>query len=543
MLMACSRLGFAILCAVGPVEVVAAATIDATPSNYRAMLKSLIPGDTLKLAPGQYPRLFLSGLNGTPDAWITITGTSSEETVIVGEQQHNTIEIENSSYLSIENLRIDSLGIPGAFGISARGHEDNLTHHIRIEGNVLVGQNGGQQTDGISTKTPTWGWIIRFNQILGAGTGMYFGDSDGTQPFVNAIIESNLIADTIGYNIEIKDQLALPAIGGMPLEPTSTIIRNNVFIKNDVPSPYGNRPNLLVGAFPVNGSGSLNTYEIYGNVFLHNHREALFQGSGRISLHDNIFVDGPYDYPAVVLRKQNFELKFANVYNNTIYTKGKGIHFGTRASLGDVVTGNLVLAAQAITGMVTNQSDNLTDNIENAYRYVKSPSFQIESIDLHPLAAACAGGPINLSWFRNEADYALDFDGAGKPRSKGLAQCRGAYSGEIDDDQWKLARALKPPRPPSPAPAPAILWVEPRQVAPGGKVTVELSGTDFEPDATIAISGEGVSASDVVVVNERLMKATITATRGASGIHELTVITGSRKSNSALLQTKAGSVK
>ena len=46
----------------------------------------------------------------------------------------------------------------------------------------------------------------------------------------------------------------------------------------------------------------MNMYEIYGNYFLHNHREALFQGSGRVSLHDNVFVDGPGSYPAVVLR-------------------------------------------------------------------------------------------------------------------------------------------------------------------------------------------------------------------------------------------------
>ena len=231
---------------------------------------------------------------------------------------------------AIENLRIDSRGIPGAFGISARGGDENVTHDIRIEGNTLVGQNGGQQTDGISTKIPTWGWVIRYNQILGAGTGLYLGDSDGTQPFVNGLIEHNLIRDTIGYNLQIKDQNSIPDIPGMPGGPTSTIIRHNVFIKNDQPSPDGDRPNLLVSAFPSTGRGSMNMYEIYGNYFLHNRREALFQGSGRVSLHDNVFVDGPDSYPAVVLRAQNNPLKVALVYNNTVYTSGKGIYFGTR---------------------------------------------------------------------------------------------------------------------------------------------------------------------------------------------------------------------
>ena len=93
--------------------------------------------------------------------------------------------------------------------------------------------------------------------------------------------------------MEIKDQNSFPDIPGMPGGPTSTIIRNNVFIKNDQPSPDGDRPNVLVSGFPATGAGSLNIYEIYGNYFLHNRREALFQGSGRISLHDNIFIDGP----------------------------------------------------------------------------------------------------------------------------------------------------------------------------------------------------------------------------------------------------------
>jgi hypothetical protein len=262
-----------------------AAVVSANPSNYHALLTTLKPGDTLNLAPGTYPRLDIRGLNGLPDAWITITGPPSDPpAIIVGESEYNTVEILNSSYLAIENLRIDSRGIPGAFGISARYHEENLTHDIRIEGNTLVGQNGGQQTDAISTKTPTWGWIIRYNRILRAGTGLYLGDSDGTQPFVAGVIENNLIQDTIGYNMEIKDQITIPAIPGMPMAPTTTIIRNNVFIKNDQPSPDGDRPNLLVGAFPATGAGSLNMYEIYGNYFAHNHHEALFQGSGRLTL-------------------------------------------------------------------------------------------------------------------------------------------------------------------------------------------------------------------------------------------------------------------
>jgi len=422
-----------------------AAEVSANPSNYRKLMSALKAGDTLELAPGRYPPLAINGLNGTANAWITIKGPAlGMPVVITGESGRNTVEISNCSFVAIENLRIDSLGIPGAFGISAKGGAANLTHDIRIEGNILVGQNGGQGTDGISTKTPTWRWIIRNNQILGAGTGLYLGNSDGTQPFVEGLIENNLIKDTIGYNMEIKDQNSIPPIPGMPTETTSTIIRNNVFIKNDDPSPDGDRPNLLVGAFPGTGIGSHNLYEIYGNFFYHNHREALFQGSGRFSLHDNIFVDGPHDYPALVLRNHNFPLKLAYIYNNTIYTTERGIYFGNLALAGDAVFGNLIFGSAPITGMVARASDNLTGPLAIAQTYVNSPSFELGAMDFYPRAGKCQGKAMDLSLFQTEADFGRDFNGALKAKAKGGAVFRGAYAGTGTNPGWRLQAAIKP---------------------------------------------------------------------------------------------------
>ena len=484
--------------AVFVVRLGAAAVIEADASNYRALLSTLKPGDTMSLAAGQYPRLFITALNGTESAWITITGPSSgPPAVIVGAEGHNTIEIVNGSYIALENLRIDSLGIPGAFGISARGHEENLTHHIRIEGNTLVGQNGGQQTDGISTKTPTWGWIIRYNQILGAGTGLYLGDSDGTQPFVNGLIENNLIKDTIGYSMEIKDQISIPEITGMPTEPTSTIVRNNVFIKNDQPAPDGDRPNLLVGAFPAAGAGSLNMYEIYGNVFLHNHREALFQGSGRVSLHDNIFIDGPYAYPAVVLRKHNYPLKVAQVYNNTIYTSGKGIYIGTRAEIYDAVVGNLVFSSTPISGAIMRQSDNIGDSVAKAATYVRAPSFTLDSMDFYPLVGQCQGLPLDLSDFHTDTDYSVDFNHTPKVEAKGAVVYRGALAGEGSNPGGDLRSGVKAPAPPAPMQRATLVWLSPAGGRAGSNVQVTITGANFTTGATLAVSGSGVAVSNV----------------------------------------------
>ena len=518
--------------------------IQADPSNYRALLRKLQPGDTLSLAAGIYPRLNIENLNGTPSSWIAITGPDSGPPAIIsGDDDHNTVEIFNSSYLAIENLRIDSRGIPGAFGISARGREENVTHHIRIEGNTLVGQNGGQQTDGISTKTPTWGWIIRYNRILGAGTGLYLGDSNGTQPFVNGIIENNLIKDTIGYNMEIKDQNSIPDVAGMPSGPTSTIIRNNVFIKNDQPSPDGDRPNLLVGAFPAVGGGALNQYEIYGNYFLHNHREALFQGSGRISLHDNIFVDGPYTYPAVVLRKQNQPLKIVVVYNNTVYTSDKGIFFGTRAEIYDAVVGNLVFGAVPISGQITEQSNNLVAPVEKANAYVRSPAFE-GAMDFYPLAGQCQGRPLDLSDFHLDTGYILDFNGVPKVGAKGSVVYRGAYAGDGTNPGWELQVGLKTPALPAPKKPPTVVWLSPASGRPRAAVQVTLTGADFAPETTVAVSGSGVEVSDVKVESATQVTATFKIGAGVSGVRDVKVSTPSGDSNAATFRiTAAGKPK
>src|ERR1700687_2243312 len=81
-----------------------AAVVNANPSTYRALLRDLKPGDTMNLAPGNYSRLAITGLNGTPAAWITIAGPrSGPPAVIFGERRSNTVEILNSSYVAIEN--------------------------------------------------------------------------------------------------------------------------------------------------------------------------------------------------------------------------------------------------------------------------------------------------------------------------------------------------------------------------------------------------------------------------------------------------------
>ena len=309
-----------------------------------------------------------------------------------------------------------------------------------LDGNLILGAGASQQTDGISTKTPTWSWVIRGNTIVGAGTGIYLGDSDGSAPFVAGIIENNLVLDPIGYGMEIKYQRDRPSVAGLPTAPQSTVIRDNVFIKDDRPSPDGDRPNLLVGGFPASGPGSGDLYLIYGNFLFHNPREALFQGSGRISFHDNILVGG--QYAAIVFRDHDLPLELAHIYNNTVFTPKIGIKLGSRAREGNLVLGNLVFAATPISGEGVIARDNLVAMPGAARRYVKRPAPHLGRMDFFPRRGRVRGTPLDLSQFAAELDYDRDFNGI----SKGSRVFRGAYAGEGANPGWPLGAQNKPAR-------------------------------------------------------------------------------------------------
>jgi hypothetical protein len=451
-----------------PAAPLGAADHDASPSDYTSVLPTLQPGDTLHLAAGTYNDLLnISGLNGSEGAWIAITGPESGDPAVIMADPGpccNTIEITASSYVVIRNLTVDGGMVDGAFGLSAKDGESNLVHHIAVEGCMFINHDTSQQNVAISTKTPTWGWVIRGNVIDGAGTGMYLGNSDGTCPFVGGLIEGNYITDTIGYNMQIKWQLPRPAVEGMPTDPQRTIIRHNVFIKNDRASEDGDRPNLLVGGFPDSGPGAQDMYEIYGNFFYHNPRESLMQASGRVSVHDNVFVD--VAGTAVTMQDHDLPLKLAWVYNNTIFAAGRGISVAA-AGEGAAVVGNLVFSDDPISAGGADQRDNMTDTVGNAAAYVADPSLVLGEMDFYPLAGRCQGSSLDLSLFAGNADYDRDFNGTGK----GSFAFRGAYAGEGENPGWQLDAGPKGELPP----------VIPDEEA---ETTVEDPGTEPVPDTS-----------------------------------------------------------
>ena len=414
--------------------------IDANPANYRALLENLGPGDLLRLAPGVYPDgLPISDLHGEPDRCIVIEGPASgEPAIFTGRDCCNTVSLSNSSYLVIRHLELDGEDRLGD-GVKAESPSQSV-HHLTLEDLYIHGHGADQQIVGINSKCPVWNWVIRRNVIEGAGTGIYLGNSDGEDSFVEGLIEHNLIVDTIGYNLQIKHQNQRETGLGQPAEST-TIIRHNVFSKANGGSTGGAaRPNLLVGHWPLTGDGVDDDYLIYGNFFYQNPTEALFQGEGNVIFYSNLLVND--SGPAVRIQPHNDEPRRIRLFQNTVVASTTGLSvIGGLGGFTREVTGNAVFAATPLAG--GEQTDNVTDDYAAAGDYLVNPDGAIsgasDRLDLFPLVGALFGPVIDLSGLSTYEDWNRDFNSRSRPGS-----FRGAYAGEGVNPGWMLSLERKP---------------------------------------------------------------------------------------------------
>ncbi len=408
-------------------------TKQATPADYRQVLTTLRAGDTLVLAAGVYERgLPLTDCQGRPDAWITVQGPETGVAEIRQTAVANCVELRHCRYLALKKLAIlggGPQGIPGLFGISAKGGVENPVHDILIEDCLIADWNTSQQAVGISTKVPAWNWTIRRNTIRHCGTGLYLGNSNGNDPFIAGIIEHNLVENPVGYCMEIKFQSPRPTLPGLPAAASRTIIRHNVFIKNDGPSPDGDRPNVLVGGFPESGPGADDRYEIHGNLFRGNPREALLQASGRVSIHDNVFVEAASPHhAAIALRDHDLPLRSARVYHNTVFGTAEGVHIAAKNPAELLIAGNaLFVHGDPIAGAPPSAriEGNLVGSVAEAAGHLTDPA----AMEFHPLPGRALGPPLDLSPFADDSAAPVDFDG----RDKGEARHRGAFTGPEQD--------------------------------------------------------------------------------------------------------------
>jgi hypothetical protein len=412
-------------------------TIQATPSNYRTLLTSLVPGDRLLLAAGTYTQgLRPHGLNGQASKCIVIEGPASgTPALFLGSDLFNTISLKNNSYLVFRNLELNG---QGKLGDGVKVEADSAhSHHITLENLKLTGYNSSDQRVGISTKARAWNWVIRKTTIQGAGTGLYLGKPDGTAEFVNGLIENNLIENTIGYGVQIKHQTSRATTLGIPANAT-TILRNNVFSKaTGGATGTGARPAVLVGHWPLSGAGSTDTYQVYGNFFYQNPTEALFQGEGNISLHHNLFVshNGPR---AIRIQPHNSVPRKIDIFQNTIVSVTEGILItGADPAYPQRVTGNAVFSAKPISGGV--QSGNAIGAYGAASTALVNPTGAIGQLDLYPKAGQLQSTVLDLGVLTGYLDWDRDFNALSY-----ISTFRGAYAGSGVNPGWKPALAIRP---------------------------------------------------------------------------------------------------
>jgi hypothetical protein len=423
----------------GPTSASAGATYMASPDNYLAILKILEPGAHLRLLPGEYKNgLPIQFLRGSAQAPITISGPEGgRRAVFVARPGHNTISIINSSYVAIRNLDLDGRQLP-VDGVKCEGHAD-WAHHITLEGLRVLGHGNNQQTVGISTKCPAWGWIIRNNVIEGAGTGLYLGNSDGRAPFIAGLIEHNLVVDTLGYNLQIKHQQSRPILPQMPNGRNATIIRYNVFSKaNGGSTQKMARPNVLVGHWPLTGLGADDRYLVYGNFFYQNPHETLFQGEGNIALYNNLFVNHFGD--AIRIQPHNDTARVISVFYNTVIANGSGITLSRRErdpAYPQLVTANIVFARSRIHDAFL--EGNLTGELNEASDFLARPFAPLDEMNLAPAGGNVRKHAQSNVLFDTYPNADLDFDGDLRDK-RGI----GAYSLDKVKPCWAPVLEIKP---------------------------------------------------------------------------------------------------
>lgn len=413
--------------------------VHATPDDYRKKLATLKPGDTLQLSAGEYRRgLPIHRLAGTAAAPIVVRGPANGDVaVFVARPNANTVSILDASHVHIRDITIDGRNI-AVDAVKAEGHA-RYAHHITLERLTIVNHGANQQIVAISTKCPAWGWIVRGNRIVGAGTGMYFGNSDGSAPFFDGVIENNLVTDPLGYAIQIKHQLARPDLDIAPRGRFVTVIRHNVLSKagggSDGPLA---RPNLLLGHWPRSGEGAQDLYLVYGNFLHENPHEALMQGEGNIAFYDNVAVNR--SGPGIHIQPHNDVPRQVRILRNTVITGGDPIAVRLNEGTNEFqqsIAGNAVFSPRPITGGT--QTNNLLLPPDKAPAYLSAAPDSARGFDPYPRNDQLRCAPLDERLLEDLIDRGCDFNGTRRTQ-----HFCGAYDGQGRNPGWLPALTIKP---------------------------------------------------------------------------------------------------
>jgi hypothetical protein len=319
-----------------------ATTFVAGPENYERLVQTLRPGDILQLKAGRYADgLRIRNLHGEAERPIVIRGPRpGRPAVFEGAPARDTVSIVNASHLEIRDLVLDGRGLE-VDGVRA-DRRSSVLHHITLANLTIVRHGPEQQTVGIAISAPAAFIVIRDNLIIGAGTGLYLGNPDGSAAFVAGTIEGNVIVATTGYSMQIKHQGTRPPFAALPERPSRTIVRANVFAKTDSSSTGRMaRPNLLLGHFPLDGPGSEDEYRVEQNLFYGNPTETLLQAEGNVSIEDNLFLNPAGD--GIVIQPHRDVPRKIVVRGNFIATKGVPLRVvGVRAGFTPITAPNQI---------------------------------------------------------------------------------------------------------------------------------------------------------------------------------------------------------
>ena len=276
--------GLAAICAMCVALPGLSAELRAGPNEYREVVKTLRPGDTLVLEPGNYTRgLDVHGVSGTPAAPIAIVGArGTARSVFVASPERNTISIANAAFVRVADLDLEGHDAP-VDAVKAEGTA-RYAHHIVVEGLRISGYAASQQNVGISTKCPAWGWTIRGNRIADVGTGIYLGNSEDRRHSYAESSKDNVV--TGNPRIRDADQASECMAGPDPRHVARRADHHSLQHVCQVREQQRGRaraPSLLLGHWPLAGRGSSDRYLVYGNLFLDNPTEALFQAEGNVT--------------------------------------------------------------------------------------------------------------------------------------------------------------------------------------------------------------------------------------------------------------------
>ena len=431
-------LGLLVLVLPPPPLALAARTVEATPATYRDLVARLEPGDTLRLAPGEYREgLRIHRLAGTAAAPIVIQGPASgPPALFTARPGANTVSIVDAAHVHVRDLTLDGRGIP-VDAVKAEGHA-KFAHHITIENLNIVNHGADQQIVGISTKCPAWGWVLRGNRIQGAGTGMYLGNSDGSAPFYAGVIEYNLVTQPRGYAIQIKHQHARPALATAPTGRHVTIIRHNVLDKASGGSPHPlARPNLLLGHWPLSGEGAQDEYLVYGNYIADNPHEALVQAEGNVAIYNNVLRNRYGD--GIHIQPHNDVPRKVRILFNTVITTGDPVAVRmpeTPSAYAQVVASNAVFSPRPIVGGT--QQHNALYGYEDASRMLGGGDGG--RFDPYPADERLRCPPVDPRLLESLPAAQCDFNG--RPRTQ-QSYC-GAYAGFGRNPGWLPVLKIKP---------------------------------------------------------------------------------------------------